>query len=347
MRKTGIFFIAILAIACTSQKAYKDSISFSLNDFKYSQQITGEEVHFNNPIMKPIRIEVQDSLLFTINIGEDSLISIYGLKDRSFIGKRIQQGQGPNDMLQPSFANINKKEIQILDIATSKIYTFPLNDFITNKAVPYTHEIQLEEQIFSDVHFLGNKIISTAHGNKHPFYLFNDLGYEKKEWGEYPVLNKDYTDIENSEAFQCTFTTNLMNKIVICYSWTDLIEIYDKDGNLEKRLHGPEGFIPYFKETHTNNVKMAKPEKGKQRDAYYNPVSVGDQFFVLYNGKYVDTEDYSLLSNRILVFNWDGTPEQILHLDQGIFTFTVDPVSKTIYGISDNPDFHILKFTYQ
>lgn len=105
-------------------KAYKDSISFSLNDFKYSQQITGEEVHFNNPIMKPIRIEVQDSLLFTINIGEDSLISIYGLKDRSFIGKRIQQGQGPNDMLQPSFANINKKKSRFSTLPHLKYILF-------------------------------------------------------------------------------------------------------------------------------------------------------------------------------------------------------------------------------
>lgn len=348
MKQVCIIILAVLTSACSQQKDYKSSSSLAWDDFKQTQQLTGEIIHFDTPIMKPIRILVQDSLLITINVGEDSLVTLYGLNSKRLIGHRIQQGQGPNDMLQPSFVDIDKDNIQFFDIATSTLYNYPLQDFVSNNAPVPTKKTKLEEQVFSDIRFLGDKIISSAHGKKSPFLLFCESGNDMKEWGQFPELNnKTYTDVEKGEAFLCTFTTNREDQIAICYSWTDLIEIYDISGKLIKRLHGPEGFIPYFKETHQEGTIMARPEQGKQRDAYYNPISVDKQFFVLFNGKLVESEDYSTLSTQILVFNWDGTPEKILHLDQGVFTFTVDPQTKSIYGISDNPEFHILKFNYQ
>lgn len=347
MKPIYIIVLILLASACSQRKEYENSSTFEWDDFKFTQKLIGETVQFDTPIMKPIRILVQDSLLITINIGEDSLITLYELNDNTLIGYRIQQGQGPNDMLQPSFADISPDNIQLFDIATSTLYDYPLGDFISSNTPQYSKRIKLKEQIFSDIRFLGNEIISSAHGKKSPFLLFDESGNSAREWGRFPESNKTYTDTEKSEAFLCTFTTNKKDRVAICHSWTDLIEIYDINENLKKRLHGPERFIPYFHETHPGGANMARPEKGKQRDAYYNPVSVGDHFFVLFNGKYLDSPDYSPLSTRILVFNWDGTPERILYLDQGIFTFTVDPKAKAIYGISDNPEFHIVKFTYQ
>lgn len=348
MKKTlFVSFVALLVTACTSESKYKESATFTWDDIKQSQQLKGEEVKFDNPVMKPIRIGVQDSLLFTIDAAEDTIFSVYSLHRGTFVGKRIQRGQGPNDMLQPSFVQINKKEISLFDMATSSISFYGLSDFVSTDGASCSRKIQLSDQVFGDVCYLDDQILTAAYGKDQPFYLFDHQGGGKKAWGAYPVLNGDYTNLVNSEAFQSTFTTNGKDRVAVCHSWTDLIELYDKSGRLIKRLHGPEGFLPYFKEVAADQGKMAHPEQGKQRDAYYNPVSVGDRFFVLFNGGYVDAKDYSTLSTRLLVFTWEGELSEVFHLDQGVFTYTVDPHSKTIYGISDSPEFHIVKFSYQ
>lgn len=86
--------------------------------------------------------------------------------------------------------------------------------------------------------------------------------------------------------------------------------------------------------------------KGKTRDAYFSPVNVGDEFWVLFSGKSESEDGYNILAEQIFVFGWDGTPRRILNLDKGVFAFTVNEKMKKIYGISDSPDFHILSFSY-
>ena len=90
----------------------------------------------------------------------------------------------------------------------------------------------------------------------------------------------------------------------------------------------------------------AHPEQGKQRDAYYNPVAADDVFFVLFNGNFVDDENYTNRSNQIFVFDWNGKPLERLILDNGIISFTVNSQKRKIYGISDMPEYHIVEFEY-
>lgn len=93
-------------------------------------------------------------------------------------------------------------------------------------------------------------------------------------------------------------------------------------------------------------VTSSMQVKGQTRDAYFCPVNMEDEFWVLFSGKSESEEDYSILANQIFVYGWDGTPRRILNLNEGIFAFTVDKKNKKIYGISDSPEFHIISFSY-
>lgn len=68
--------------------------------------------------------------------------------------------------------------------------------------------------------------------------------------------------------------------------------------------------------------------------------------FVLYNGKKVQEADYNLLCEELFVFGWDGSLECHYTLDQGISSMAVDGRKRKIYGISDNPEYHIVAFDY-
>ncbi len=146
--------------------------------------------------------------------------------------------------------------------------------------------------------------------------------------------------------YSFAFTTNQQDRLAVCYNWTDLIDIYDKEGHSLNRIHGPRYFASHFEEFNDGKVISSSRVKGKTRDAYFSPVNVGDEFWVLFSGKSESEDGYNILAEQIFVFGWDGTPRRILNLDKGVFAFTVNEKMKKIYGISDSPDFHILSFSY-
>ena len=119
-----------------------------------------------------------------------------------------------------------------------------------------------------------------------------------------------------------------------------------KERLLQKQLSGPDHFASVFKEVRNGNIITSKADPKTYRDAYYSPVSVGDQIFVLYNGKMVEDPDYNLLCKELFVIGWDGSLICRYTLDQGVSNITVDSQHRKIYGISDDPEYHIVEFEY-
>ena len=76
------------------------------------------------------------------------------------------------------------------------------------------------------------------------------------------------------------------------------------------------------------------------------PRNAGEEFFVLYNGGFIDEPNHSTSCDRLFTFNWDGTPKKIFKLDVPVFSFNVDVKNKRIVGISETPEFHIVQYSY-
>ena len=161
---------------------------------------------------------------------------------------------------------------------------------------------------------------------------------------DYPTSSIPYSDMEKMDAYYMKFITNDSDKIVICYYMTDLIEIYNLDGILQKRLHGPEQFFVRVKER-GGNISGTSLLKGT-RDSYFQPRSAGDKFFVLYNGGDIYDPAHTSSCKRLFSFSWDGTPKIIYNLNDPIHNFAVDKKNKKIYGISETPEVHIVAYSY-
>ena len=344
-----IIFTLVLftSLSCTHKSRFQKATVITRNDFKTTQSLIGSVVQFDNEVLKPTHLQVFDSLLFTINTREERLIHIFDLKDKKKIGERITAGNGPDEMLQPRIVKVDKESIQIFDMVTSTLFEYSMSDFVANQDPIVLRKIKLDKSTASEAYLLGENLIGAVYNPSCQLNSFNLNGKKVGEYGAYPNSDNAFSDSEKLEAYRFSFITNLNDKMLICYNWTDLIDILDKDGHLEKRLHGPGHFISSFKEFHEGDVVSANSTKGQTRDAYFSPVSVGNDFFVLYSGKSEDEEGYSILANQIFVFGWNGTPKQILLLDQGVFSITVDEKNKKVYGISDTPEFHIVEFSYK
>lgn len=346
--KINILLVAlvILLFSCSSnQNSYLDAHLFSVNDFKTSEQLTGKILELNDLVMRPTDILVCDSLLITIEYGGDKLFHIYNLKEQKQVNQCIVMGQGPNDMLQPEFMHRNGNFLKIIDLASSTVYEYEIKDFITNPEPKPIHRIKLEEQIFLTAQQAADNIIGYSYGTENRVYKFDLTGKKTDALVNYPVSSIEYSDMEKMDAFYMKFITNGSDKIALCHYMTDLIEIYDTNGVLQKRMHGPEQFLAHFKQIQDGPMG-ASPVKGMNRDAFMCPRNAGNEFFVLYNGGYIDDPGHTTSCNRLFSFSWDGTPQKNYNLDDPIFSFTIDTQNKKIYGISETPEFHIVEYSY-
>jgi hypothetical protein len=234
-----------------------------------------------------------------------------------------------------------------MDMATFTMFEYKDIDFINDPAPDPIRRIKLDTPVFIDAEIVNGHIVGYFDDNQYQLNVFDLNGKGVNKIVHYPVSPVPFSDMEKKEAFYMNFTTDGIDKIAICYYMTDLIEIYDVNGSLQKRLHGPEQFISRFKEYRNGEITGSSPVKGYNRDAFFSPENAGEEFFVLYNGGSIDDPDHSSLCKLLLSFTWNGIPQKIYNLDDPISNFTVDQDNKKIYGISRTPEYHIVEYSYK
>lgn len=335
-------------ISCENKTAatYDQETRIEWQDFE-NQKLIAQKIEFNEQVMKPDQLMVWDTLLVTINRGTEKIFHLFNLKTKEKIGERITVGQGPDEMIAPFFIN-DSDSVKIYDVMTSIVYSYMINEFVANPSPMPSRKYKLSEaNFFSELASLGTNLVGVSYRPDIPCYLFDASG-KKIEGGIglYPVGPIKYTDLERVDAYRGILTSNGSDRLAISHFFTDLIDIYSDKGKLIKRLYGPEHFFTRFTEYNDGNRMGSRPDHNYYRDAFYSPVSVGDTFFVLYNGKFVNKPEYNLLAKDILVFSWDGIPLVHYQLDQGVSRITVDNQNRIIYGISSDPEYHIVAYSY-
>lgn len=342
-----VILLSVCLLSCSQEnKNYADASLVEYGDFEVVRDLKAEMIDMDSSILAPIQLQVYDTILAVMNSRADKLVHLFDLKSKKKVAEHISVGQGPNEMLVPRFVENDGRTVQVSDLMTSIVAKYDYSDFIRQEEPTIIERVTLEKRPFGEIRLLDKNFIGPARKVSCLLYKFNERGEVVDSIGSYPEVSWETTDTEKIDMYAFSFTTNLQDKIAICYNWTDLIDIYDNKGKLCDRIHGPKKFVSHFKEFNDGKVISTSAVKDQTRDAFYCPVNVGDEFWVLFSGKSNSEENYSILANQILVYGWDGSPRNALNLDKGIFAFSVDKKNKKIYGISDDPDFHIVAFSY-
>ena len=176
---------------------------------------------------------------------------------------------------------------------------------------------------------MGSLHIGYQYARDSLLYMFDESGQKLKAYAGYPIGSGSVSTEERSDIYQMGYVSNGKDKVAATYYMTDVIEIYDAEGNLVKHLEGPEGF------EYTKGGK----------DAFFSPRNAGDSFFVLYNGRSRTEEGHNSSCSKLLSFSWDGKPECVYTLDDPIFTFCVDVKHRKVYGVSTTPEYHIVEYS--
>ena len=339
-------FLSLFFLSCVQEQTYQGEQRFSWDDFE-TIPLHGKVLEFDEDIMNPYHLLVRDSFLLTMNQGTEKLCHIFNLHTMKKVNEQVIMGQGANDMIHPFFVD-SKDSFALYDPMTSNVFNYSLDVFVYSENVVPASRIKLNEKaLFSELATLENQYVSVSYRPDTPCYIFDAEGNKQDvSFGKYPMGPEEYSDLEVVNAFRAIPTSNKKDRVSVCHIFTDLIDFYNDKGELLKRMHGPDHFYTSFIEFNNGTTMGSKPNGDYYRDAFYSPVGTDDYLFVLYNGKFVNKPGHDLLAKNLLVFDWNGCPKYCYQLDKGVSIITVNPIERKIYGVSDDPEYHIVEFTY-
>lgn len=335
----------ILSVSCTGLKNEGADLRITYEDFQEVKELVARPIGLDSLIWKPVQLQMFGTALGLVNIGTEKLVQLLDVDSCTKLCEHISVGQGPDEMVVPRFVENDGSSVVLSDMMLSVVRKYTLSDFLASTNPTATEEVRLSRRPSGEVHLLDDGYVAPAYNGSYLMYVYGSKGELRDSIGQYPSVEDPLSDVEKIEMFTFSLATNFRNRVAVFYNWADIIDFYDADGKLLRRVRGPEGFVSRYKEVHNGQVVTAMADKNR-REAYYGARAVGDEVWVTFNGKYTEAEDYSSLVQRIFVFSWDGIPKRILNLDEGIGAFAVDSSRRIIYGVSDTPEFNILSFTY-
>lgn len=346
----SLAFILTLS-ACSGEKAsYANCTSFSLSDIPVQEALTGKMIE-SEDIIRPMKIYIKDSLLFTLRNTDEYFVSCFRFAPDNLrkIGDFIAFGSGPNEALQLISLQFGDSTVWGLDAPRSRLHQYTFRQFMTEGEITPQTSIALTNVQPTQALIVDNMIVAnTVQFPDFRFSIYDMEGKHITNIGKLPDSGEKQTPLEKLESYINCMSIRPDNELIfVSYMQTDLIEMYDKNGTLKTRIHGPDHFFPARKEVSDGATKRVISKIGETRDAYFSPVAFADEIWVLYCGNFFDPSiPYSELSNRIIVFDWNGKPIRTYTTDIGIFSLDVDRENRVIYALTVNPEFGVVAFSY-
>lgn len=318
----------LILVSCSQSNQSDELNSFSWKDFRDEISLKGRVMDFDEDVMRPFSVQMFDSVLVTLESAGDMVCQLFNLNTGIKIGDRLKKGEGPNEMLMPMFVN-NGEGVQFIDLATAAFCKYNWMDFLNNSHPEPFGKGKLSEPVDSEMQMLGDNYVGYQYFKEQLLYLFDKSGNKVKPLVGFTEDAGSLPTEMRADAYQMGYVSNGKDKVAVTYYMTDIIEIWNSEGELVKHLHGPE------------NLEYSNAGK----DAFFAPKNAGNQFFVLYNGRNRTEEGHNSSCTKLLSFSWDGTPQYVYTLDDPIFTYCVDIKKRKIYGVSTTPEYHIVEYT--
>jgi hypothetical protein len=328
----------------------KESDSFSESDFSETVELKHSVLNLDQMLMRPINLHISGDFLILQNLGPKYFYEVYDLNTSKKINECINVGQGPGEMIAPKIIDIKDNRIWIFDAGKVSLFEYRIENFVSNHRPEINKTIKLNSSYLKTWMSENIFIASESESSDCRFDFYNLEGKLLYSKGKYPP-HSSLSDIAKKRHYDFNYTTNSDSKIFTTHFFTDIIEIYDIEGNLIRRRQGPNRYKPKFKEESVMGGYFYRSVKNETYQCYsfFPPVSVENEIFVLYFGDLY--QNFEERCDKILVFDANGNPLRIYKLSIPVIAFTVDTEKRIIYGITDKPEkeedeYNIIKYKY-
>jgi hypothetical protein len=257
------------------------------------------------------------------------------------LGEIIFYGSGPDEMLSVADIDfVGPNEFWAHDIVSSNMKKFDLNVFIDSITATMTDFVTFGAPILTTSFIDNNRFFTTTQDINPPsrFHAF-DLNGEKLGLysSSYPDYGQELPITVKVDVFWAWPTVHPdREKFLIAYEYLDLLEIYDKDLTLQKRIHGPHQFLPDFDIRERGGYPFMQRIYERTKYAYVSLCSDENMIFLLYGEGRTRSKgegEEAIHYNHIVSIDWEGNPLGYYELDHGVTSIAVDWKEKVIFGL--------------
>lgn len=348
MKIKSLMFLVLAGLFSSCQKKTglaENATLFDNSDFVQKEYLKGE-VFNTDPLMKPTRIYVHDSLLYLVDAYSDNFVHIFSKLTGKKVSEKIPRGKGHNELLSCWSLQFVDDQVLAFDLVQSKVNRYLVKDFIKSGSIDAVKSVSFDGSVtsvatLSDCSFVASDLNDTQSMMTH----FDTSGKKNNSiHALYPTITDKYIpDEQNKRFWENRIYYNQHNdKIVVFYIYCDLIEIYDSNMNLVNRIQGPDCFAPELGVRDVDNNKFAYLIPEKTKFSYLFGVLTDNEIWGLYYG--IVPQKGAELQNTIFVFDYNGRPIRQYELDIPVSYFGVDTENNCIFGISENPEPVIVRF---
>ena len=334
-KRSIIYFICFLLIACTrnfSGKINNEIISFEkfpITDTLFFNTLSEYQKGIPNGIF------VIDSTLIIFNNRKKSNFFFYNysLSQNRFSEGYLRKGKGPIESIGAFSAGIINDSLWVHDITKMKIFKLSLAETFDYSVLPSINTYDIDKNFYKmcfidDENFWGV-------GNLESCYKISsgDITHPGKfsHFGKFAKIPKR-TPLESfKDAYSCyIYAKPDGGNVVLAYRYTDVIEIFDVKGEINKTIKGPIGFDAEFDvEEAPGYYYMGKNEK--TRKAFVNGTVSNKFIYMLYSG-YLRNEKNWSYGQSIYVYDWDGNPVKKIILDRPVYSIGISEDDRKLYS---------------
>lgn len=301
----------------------------------------------------PSSLNVRDSLLFFEDQQNNKYFSVIDLKNKKPLKRFGNKGHGPNEILDPTFLNINKENnrLEFRTMNTHKFYSLPIDSIIQDnkikinkyKVFDYIHNNNISpDKIIS----FKDKYLAIGFIEKGKYAFLNEKGNTDTIFGKYSVATEhEYLDgFQKSLAYQGRYVKNPF-KSQICYAssandFMEILSIKDDKFNYKKR-HG--SYYPNIKIHNNGRISTSTMSPF----GFLDISATSDYIYALFSGRTFNEYGGNFgRGETVYVFDWNLTPVCSYILEYDTNSITVCEKNKKMYafGITEDNKVKLLKY---
>lgn len=346
MKKINLIIILLIAfnINCSTKNENKItdlSNSFDISSFSNKLSLSGKKLDLGL-VLSPVSIFYRDSLLFISSMNQSSNMPVFNSKENfKKLGEIIINGAGPDEMLSVATIDfVGPKEFWAHDVVSSNMKKFNLNIFKDSISVTMTEFVSFGGPQLTSSFIDNDRFFTTTQDINPPsrFYAFDLNGKKLEQYlSNYPDYGVELPITVKVDVFWAWPTVHPnRKKFIIAYEYLDLIEIYDRDLRILKRIHGPHQFLPDFDIKERGGYPYMQGVYERTKTAYVSLCSNENMIFLLYGEGRTRSKgqgEAAIHYNHIVSIDWEGNPLGYYELDHGVTSIAVDWKERVIFGL--------------
>lgn len=311
-------------------------------DFNKGRFLKGKKFRAQDSFGKPFGILYLAGRLIIYDdspISDENQVRIYDVNSFKLLSSFGKHGSGPGEYRglwaidrSPKYEN----KITLHDVSLLRYSVIEISN--PNKVKIDTMITLKEGDPYCPV-FVNDSIIISPGGTlkEGRFAAYDLLGNIKGFYGE-PLPGKDLKTpmpIHQQASIGRLKVTPDGSKYIISAQYSDLIDVYNNNGVLLKRISGPLNMYPKYNVKTYNNYPRLSHDKKDAITGYMDIALTNDKIIALYSGIPLEQNEFDC--KFLHVFSMKGELLETVILDHKLVRITLDAKNNRLYGIQFSP----------